>query len=169
MARGPSHCAVLLEILGDGEPHTSSEILRGALERCGGMIVHSRVADLRRRGYTIECVHLDDVSSGAGAYSYRLLAEPAAAATDVRDPLLRAPAPKDSPEEGESAAGVSEFVAPLAVEEGTASGLRSAPSPTAVASSPFADLEVPCGEAAAVAPASAAACSPTQLRIEEAA
>lgn len=43
-----THCDRLLEELSDGEwhPHTSLYRL--------GMIVHSRVADLRRKGYVIE-------------------------------------------------------------------------------------------------------------------
>ena len=43
-----THAARVLELLSDGKPHTHHELY--ALHVIG----HSRIADLRRRGYTIE-------------------------------------------------------------------------------------------------------------------
>jgi hypothetical protein len=57
----------LLEILqawgGEWVPH---------LYRVSGVMVHSRIADLRRRGHTIECQRF-----GQGDYRYRLIIVPA--------------------------------------------------------------------------------------------
>ena len=46
--RTPTHTERVLALLSDGHAHTHHELY--AL----GVIAHSRVADLRRRGYTIE-------------------------------------------------------------------------------------------------------------------
>lgn len=43
-----THCDRLLDVLSDGNEHDHLELYRL------GMIVHSRVADLRKRGYLIE-------------------------------------------------------------------------------------------------------------------
>lgn len=55
----------LLALLSDGEEHTSKELY--AL----GVMVHSRVADLRKRGYRIECRSIPG-RTGAEGYAYTL-------------------------------------------------------------------------------------------------
>ena len=47
-------CDFLLEVLSDCKPHSLNEILRRSfMERGCGLTVHSRVADLRKRGHVI--------------------------------------------------------------------------------------------------------------------
>lgn len=65
----PSGCARLLAVLRDGEEHSSR-----ALYRQLGCMVHSRVAELRRRGHRIECRRAGD------DYLYRLVDDTEAAA-----------------------------------------------------------------------------------------
>lgn len=74
----------LLDRLSDGRWHTSAE-LYGELR----FVVHSRVSDLRRRGYTIES---ERVGNGAENHRYRLVrhAEIPLAGTDVVRLLERA-------------------------------------------------------------------------------
>jgi hypothetical protein len=74
--RAGSHCAVLADILADGEWHSSWEILREAIARQGeGMIVHSRISDLRKsHGFIIASDKLP--GRGGRAYRYRLLHSP---------------------------------------------------------------------------------------------
>jgi hypothetical protein len=50
-----SQCARVLDLLSDGKPHSFHEILR--FVPC---VVHSRVAELRSRGYQIECERVGD-------------------------------------------------------------------------------------------------------------
>jgi hypothetical protein len=64
-----SQNARLIAVLRDG-PATNREIH----ERAGHMVVNSRCAELRSRGYQIECEYLG--GTGAGAYRYWLLSEP---------------------------------------------------------------------------------------------
>lgn len=48
----------LLSVLSDGEPHSLNEILsRSFRERGCGLTVHSRAADLRKRGHVITNTH----------------------------------------------------------------------------------------------------------------
>lgn len=47
----------------------------------GHMIVNSRVAELRKQGYVIECEYVG--GKGANAYRYSLLAEPPKAAPTI--------------------------------------------------------------------------------------
>lgn len=61
-----THCGRLLAVLGDGRWHTTSALHR----RAGNMIVHSRIADLRRKGYRIE--H-DTVPGRKGAQAHRYI------------------------------------------------------------------------------------------------
>lgn len=61
-----SHCQRILAVLSDGKPHTTSDLYR----QCGGMILHSRIAELRRRGHRIECEHVG--GRGPHAYAYTL-------------------------------------------------------------------------------------------------
>lgn len=44
----PTHCDRILEILSDGKPH-------GHHEFYGFCVLHSRIAELRKRGHVIEC------------------------------------------------------------------------------------------------------------------
>jgi len=44
-----THCEKVLTLLSDGKPHTHHELYRL------GVIAHSRVADLRRKGHNIAC------------------------------------------------------------------------------------------------------------------
>lgn len=53
-------CERVLELLSDGKPHSHMELYRL------GLIAHSRVADLRARGYDIEC------AKTGGEYLYTL-------------------------------------------------------------------------------------------------
>ena len=66
-----THCQRVLAVLGDGLPHSTSELYR----RAGPMILHSRVAELRKRGHTIVCEHVSG-KHGAAAYRYTWLDAP---------------------------------------------------------------------------------------------
>lgn len=65
-----SQAARILAVLSDGYWHTNAEIHR----KVGGCVLHSRIAELRKRGYVIEHV---TTGSGATGSRYRLLDEPA--------------------------------------------------------------------------------------------
>ncbi len=71
--RPDTHCGKVLAALSDGLPHTTRQLYREA----GPMILHSRVADLRKKGYRIECEHVDGKGTGAAAYRYTWLDAPA--------------------------------------------------------------------------------------------
>ncbi len=73
--RPDTHCGKVLAALSDGLPHTTRQLYREA----GPMILHSRVADLRKKGYRIECEHIDGKGTGAAAYRYTWLDAPAPA------------------------------------------------------------------------------------------
>jgi hypothetical protein len=64
-----SQAARLLAILADGEWHTTAELLREVPS-----IIHSRVSDLRHKGFVVE-----HETTGVGAHGsrYRLIAVPA--------------------------------------------------------------------------------------------
>lgn len=64
MATKVSDTQRLLQVLSDGQPHPHDQ-LYGL-----GMMVHSRIANLRARGYTIVCTRL------AGKYWYTLTGSP---------------------------------------------------------------------------------------------
>jgi hypothetical protein len=64
--RPDTHCGKVLAALSDGKSHTTRQLYR----EVGPMILHSRVADLRKRGYRIECDHIPGKGTGAGAYRY---------------------------------------------------------------------------------------------------
>jgi hypothetical protein len=80
-----THCARLLAVLQDGQPHDHLSLYRL------GMIVHSRVSDLRKRG------HLISQWRDGDTYYYQLLPEPGAgeprpgAHTGTADGTSRAP------------------------------------------------------------------------------
>jgi hypothetical protein len=65
--RPTSQCGRVLALLADGRRHTVPEIH----ERCGTMRLNSRVAELRTRGYDIECVRVP--GKGAASYAYQLV------------------------------------------------------------------------------------------------
>ncbi len=62
-----SQCQRILEVLSDHEFHTSEELYR----RLGGMVLHSRIADLRKQGHTILGEHVPG-KTGTQGYRYRL-------------------------------------------------------------------------------------------------
>ena len=65
-----SQCERILGVLSDYQWHTTADLYR----RLGGMILHSRIAELRKRGHTIEGRHVPG-ETGAAGYEYRLLQE----------------------------------------------------------------------------------------------
>src|SRR5262245_7797572 len=67
-----THCGRVLAALTDGRWHTTRELYRTA----GPMILHSRVADLRAKGYDVECEHVPGRGNGAAAYRYRWVDAP---------------------------------------------------------------------------------------------
>lgn len=70
-----SQSSKLLRILEDGDWHTTRDLLRDV-----PCIVHSRIAELRKRGYTIE--H-ETVGVGAEGSRYRLISDEASAPSPV--------------------------------------------------------------------------------------
>lgn len=66
-------CEFLLAILQDGRPHTQHELLRLSFESRGcGLTIHSRIADLRKKGHDIRCEHVPGENRGrAWAYTLR--------------------------------------------------------------------------------------------------
>lgn len=78
MVRPGSQCARILAVLADSKSHTTTDLYR----RCGGMILHSRINELRRKhGYRIICEHLPG-KTGARAYRYTWLDAPGLPASD---------------------------------------------------------------------------------------
>ena len=66
-------CDFLLDVLSDNLPHSLNEILRRSFtERGCGLTVHSRVADLRKRGHVIRWRNDAEASRG-DASIYTLL------------------------------------------------------------------------------------------------
>ena len=72
-----SHCQKILDALRDGQWHTTAQLYR----ECGPMILHSRISDLRHKGFQIEGRHVPG-QTGARGYKYRLQE-----ATQVRRPV----------------------------------------------------------------------------------
>ena len=62
-----SHCDIILAALRDGQWHTTSALYHD----CGPMILHSRIADLRKKGHNVEGRHVPG-RTGAEGYEYRL-------------------------------------------------------------------------------------------------
>lgn len=86
-----SHNGRLLQILSDGEWHSSAEILAESIARWGeGMTVHSRVSNLDANGYGIE---RDKVPGRAcaSAFLYRLVSSPVAGNGSTAKPPGQAP------------------------------------------------------------------------------
>lgn len=78
-----THCAKVLAALSDGKPHSTASLYR----QCGGMILHSRIADLRKQGHTIVCEHVKG-KIGAAAYRYTWIDAPPQPATVPRQLTL---------------------------------------------------------------------------------
>lgn len=76
-----SHCDRILEALRDGRWHTTAQLYR----EVGPMILHSRISDLRKKGYQVEGRHVPG-ETGADGYEYRL-------APQVRQPVDHTPSP----------------------------------------------------------------------------
>ncbi len=94
--RQRTDCEFLLEVLADGDWHSTSEILRRSiLERGHGMTVHSRVSDLRKkRGLLVE--HRRVEGERADAFQYRLACSAASEPCgDSSEPGAAAAAPAD--------------------------------------------------------------------------
>lgn len=61
----------LLHVLADGRDHALTEILQRSIATRGhGLTVHSRAAELRKRGYTIKVARVPGAERGR-AYTYR--------------------------------------------------------------------------------------------------
>ena len=60
----------ILDVLADGEPHSVREIHAIA----GFSRLNSRVSELRKHGYAIECFHVPG-KTGSDGYGYRLLSD----------------------------------------------------------------------------------------------
>lgn len=73
----------LFDVLKDGDWHAQAEILaRSMVERGCGLTVHSRAADLRKRGHKVE-THLERNGNGRTLSFYRLITlDEAAVASD---------------------------------------------------------------------------------------
>lgn len=125
--RKPTHCERVLELLGDGNAHTHLEIY--AL----GVVCHSRISELRRRGYVITTWHDSDPRTSERLYWHQLDAIPEQGAA-----ALRGPAPRtqlDDVEEifgspGEGEASVAVFPVAVAAGEDAIGGAgASSPDP----------------------------------------
>lgn len=118
----------MYELLSDGNAHSHHELY--ALN----VIAHSRISELRRRGFVIEQWREHDARSGELFYWYRLTSVP----EDV-DAALRGSPPRSqredvngvfgSPGEGESA---TVAILPAAVVEGEGASPQSCPPPDSV-------------------------------------
>lgn len=65
MKKESTGCSRILHILNDGEWHTAAELYRSTAS-----VVHSRIADLRKRGYMIE--HRRTTGTDSTSHQYRL-------------------------------------------------------------------------------------------------
>lgn len=63
-----SHCDRILAALRDGEWHTTAALY----QELGGMILHSRISDLRHKGHDVQGRHVPG-ETGAHGYEYRLV------------------------------------------------------------------------------------------------
>ncbi len=70
-----SQSARVIQFLSDGYWHTVPHIQQA----CGTMRLNSRISELRKRGYVIECERVAG-EVGAAAYRYRMLGRPGDAA-----------------------------------------------------------------------------------------
>jgi len=80
-----SGCNRILEALRDGEWHTSADLYR----QCGHLILHSRISDLRHKGYVVEGRNVPG-KSGVDGYQYRLVANEVRQPVDLTPPSVPA-------------------------------------------------------------------------------
>ena len=115
-------CARLLEVLSDGKPHSHSE-LYGL-----GMVVHSRVAELRKRGHNIVCTrqrtHVDEKRRPAYSYWYRLV-EPL---ESQEEPSGASPGDPPPPRPVDAAPSLSGNVAPSSCDSSGLARLTANPA-----------------------------------------
>ena len=65
--------AFILRVLEDGRKHSQADLLRRSfLERNCGLTVHSRIADLRKKGHYIVCERVPGADRGH-AWTYQLV------------------------------------------------------------------------------------------------
>lgn len=100
VALNPSQCDRILLILNDRAWHPHRDFY-------GFCVLHSRISDLRKRGYVIE------MKREAGAYWYRLVSAPVRDGVVDQDVTGSALTPAASPSEGVSSAAKGD--APLPV------------------------------------------------------
>lgn len=87
-----THGERILRVLADGRWHSTSNIHRQA----GNMIVHSRIAALRKRGHLIEHEHVPG-KQGAAAHRYRWLNIPDEYRAREQPPAMADPGIPNSP------------------------------------------------------------------------
>jgi biotin operon repressor len=80
----------ILAVLADGKPHSTRTIHALA----GYSRLNSRIAELRSRGYVIECFHVPG-KTGSDGYGYTLVSEPARS-TQASSPRLTAGSSEES-------------------------------------------------------------------------
>lgn len=95
--RAPSQCDLILQVLRDGNWHTTAEIH----QRAGFSRLNSRITDLRHRGLTIMSGRVEGEPNGPRAHRYRLVtsAEPSAATASAdgsTDASGLVPSPQDT-------------------------------------------------------------------------
>lgn len=81
--RAGTHGARLLAVLADGKWHSTSALHR----RAGNMIVHSRISELRKKGYRIEHRHVPG-KIGAVAHKYQWQDAPGVETHDEPEPMF---------------------------------------------------------------------------------
>ena len=78
MIKPGSQNSRILRVLGDEHWHTTANLYR----KCGGMILHSRISELRKHGFEIDHEVIPG-KSGALGHRYRLLNSPSPADLDA--------------------------------------------------------------------------------------
>ncbi len=71
-----SDCAYLLELLEQGPVTNQAILAQSQRDRGCGMVVNSRVSELRRRGHQIHSERVGRDRGGREVWVYRLLREP---------------------------------------------------------------------------------------------
>ena len=121
----------VLELLSDGESHAHHELY--ALN----VIAHSRVADLRKRGYVIEQWREEDPRSNRPVYFYRLVSSP--------EPDQAPPRPEETPSTWRRPSGSGDERPASSPQPESAAGNPPATGSFAASSSPADVLERPSG------------------------
>jgi hypothetical protein len=73
-ARRASRAEVMLEVLGDGEPHSRAEVIDNLIAAGASLFTNNAAAELRARGYDVF------TDRSGGTVSYRLITDEAEAA-----------------------------------------------------------------------------------------